>query len=181
MTYKMTEKEADELFKRFTYKKTNLPIHPTTLTTEDGIVKDSIVIGNVGTSKIEGKPQEKYLYETIAFDSEIEKNNIMEEIQEVTVFGKIPKNSVRIPIANGGTYSPDFMYLVEKKDGSVELNLIIESKDVESDNNLRGSEDYKINCAKELFRQLEDEGINIKFEKQLSTDKVGSIIKNLIK
>lgn len=178
---KINNWKADELFKRFTYKKTNLPIHPTTLTTEDGIVKDSIVIGNVGTSKIEGKPQEKYLYETIAFDSEIEKNNIMEEIQEVTVFGKIPKNSVRIPIANGGTYSPDFMYLVEKKDGSVELNLIIESKDVESDNNLRGSEDYKINCAKELFRQLEDEGINIKFEKQLSTDKVGSIIKNLIK
>lgn len=173
--------KADELFRRFTYKKTDLPIHPTTLTTEDGKIKDAIVLGNVGTSKMEGTPQERYLYDTIAFDSDIEKNNIMEEIQEVTVFGKIPKNSVRIPVANGGTYSPDFMYLVDKKDGTSELNLIIESKNVESDRDLRGKEDYKIECAKKLFEQLEGEGIKIKFKKQLSTDKVGTIVRNLIK
>ncbi len=53
---------------------------------------------------------------------------------------KIPKNSIKIPVANGGTYSPDFMYLVDKKDGSSELNLIIESKDVESERDLRGQE-----------------------------------------
>lgn len=173
--------KTEELFKRFTYRKTNLPIHPTMLTTNDGKIKDTIVLGNVGTSKIGGTPQERYLYDTIAFDSDIEKNNIMEEIKEVTVFGKIPKNSVRIPVANGGTYSPDFMYLVDKKDGSSELNLIIESKDVESEHDLRGKEDYKIECAKKLFEQLENEGINIKFRKQLSTDKVGTIVKNLIK
>lgn len=173
--------KAKELFKRFTYKKTNLPIHPTKLTNEKGELKDTIVLGNVGTSKIEGTPQERYLYDTIAFDSDIEKNNIMEEIQEVTVFGKIPKNSIKIPVANGGTYSPDFMYLVDKKDGSSELNLIIESKNYESDRDLSKKEDYKIDCAKKLFKQLENEGIKIKFEKQLSTAKVGTIVRNLIK
>lgn len=172
--------KAEELFKRFTYKKTELPIHPTALTDEDGSIKDTIVIGNIGTSKMEGTPQERYLYDTIAYDSEIEKENILEQINEVTVFGKIPKSSIKIPVANGGTYSPDFMYLVDKKDGTSELNLVIESKNVESDRDLRPVEDYKIDCARKLFEQLENEGVKIKFKKQLSTEKVGTIVRNLI-
>lgn len=172
--------KAEELFKRFTYKKTELPIHPTALTDEDGNIKDTIVIGNIGTSKMEGSPQERYLYDTIAYDSEIEKENILEQINEVTVFGKIPKSSIKIPVANGGTYSPDFMYLVDKKDGTSELNLIIESKDVDTERALRDQENYKIECAQKLFEQLEKEGVNIKFRKQLSTDKVGTIVRNLI-
>lgn len=178
---KINDWKADKLFERFTYQKTNLPIHPTSLTTEDGKLKDTIVLGNVGASKIDASPQERYLYNTIAYDSEIEKENILEQINEVTVFGKIPKNSIRIPIANGGTYSPDFMYLIDKKDGTTELNLIIESKDVESERYLRGQENYKIDCAKKLFEQLENEGINIKFRKQLSNDKIGTIVRNLIR
>lgn len=172
--------KAEELFKRFTYKKTELPIHPTALTNQDGSIRDTIVIGNVGTSKMEGTPQEKYLYDTIAYDSEIEKENILEQISEVTVFGKIPKSSIKIPIANGETYSPDFMYLVDKKDGTSELNLIIESKNVDTDRVLRNQENYKIECAKKLFKKLEEDGINIKFKKQLKTDKIGSIVRNLM-
>lgn len=172
--------KAQELFRRFTYKKTDLPIHPTALTDEKGCIKDTIVIGNIGTSRMEGSPQERYLYDTIAYDSEIERENILEQINEVTVFGKIPKSSIKIPVANGGTYSPDFMYLVDKKDGTSELNLIIESKDVDTERNLRDQENYKIECAQKLFEQLENEGINIKFRKQLSNDKVGAIVRNLI-
>lgn len=172
--------KAEELFKRFTYKKTELPIHPTALTDEAGNIKDTIVIGNIGTSKMEESPQERYLYDTIAYDSEIEKENILEQINEVTVFGKIPKSSIKIPMANGGTYSPDFMYLVDKKDGTSELNLIIESKDVDTERALRDQENYKIECAQKLFEQLEKEGINIKFRKQLSNDRVGTIVKNII-
>lgn len=172
--------KSEELFKRFTYKKTELPIHPTSLTNNDGSLKDAIVIGNVGTSKIDGTPQEKYLYDAIAFDSDIEKKNIMEDIDEVTVFGKIPKNSIKIPVANGGTYSPDFMYVIDKKDGTKELNLIIESKNVMSERDLRTSENYKIECAKKLFDDLEKEGINIKFRKQLNTDTIGTIVNSLL-
>lgn len=177
---KINDWKADKLFKRFTYQKTNLPIHPTALTNDNGDIKDTIVLGNVGTTRSEGTPQERYLYDTIAYDSDIEKNNIMEQIQEVVVFGKIPKSSIRIPVANGGTYSPDFMYLVNKTDGTSELNLIIESKNYDSDRSLRDNENYKIECAKKLFARLEDEGINIRFRKQLSTDKVGAIVRNLL-
>ena len=177
---KINDWKADELFKRFTYKKTNLPIHPTTLTSSDGTIRDTIVLGNIGTSRIDGTPQERYLYDTIAFDSDIEKDNILEQINEVTDFGKIPKNSTKIPGANGGTYSPDFMYLVEKKDGSSELNLVVESKNVSTEKALRNQEEYKINCAKKLFEQLEKNGINVIFKKQLKNDKIGAFINNLL-
>lgn len=171
--------KAEELFKRFTYKKTNLPIHPTALTEKDGALKNAIVLGNIGINSIPSTPQEKYLYETIAFDSQIEKNNIIEQIKSVVVFGKIPRNSIKIPVADGSSYSPDFMYLVNNKNGTSELNLIVESKDVSSDRDLRNEELYKIECAKKFFNELENEGVNIKFRKQLKNDHISNFIKEL--
>ena len=171
--------KSEELFKRFTYKKTDLPIHPTSLTNSDGSLKNNIAINNIGILKIDGTPQEKYLYDSIAYDSEIEKNNILEEIEEVTVFGKIPKNSIRIPVANGGTYSPDFMYLIDKGNDNKEMSLIIESKNVISKQDIRGTENYKIECAKKLFNDLKKEGININFKEQLSTDTISTIVDNI--
>lgn len=168
--------KIDELYKRFTYKKTNLPIHPTSLTENNGELKDVIVLGNIGTNSISSTPQEKYLYETIAFDSPLEKKNIMEQIDNVVVFGKIPKNSIKIPVADGSTYSPDFMYLVNKKDGTSELNLVVETKDVNSERDLRPEELYKIECAKKFFEELKNEGVNVKFRKQFKRDHIINFI-----
>jgi type III restriction enzyme len=178
---KIEEWKENELFSRFTYKKTDLPIHPTALTDENGNLRETIGIGNIGTSKLDVKPQERYLYDTVAFDSPIEKDNIFEQISEVTVFGKIPKSSVKIPVANGGTYSPDFMYLVDKKDGSSELNLVIESKDVKMQKSLRGEEIYKIKCAEKLFGELKNSGINVVYKRQLKSNKMATIIRNIVK
>lgn len=38
-----------------------------------------------------------------------------------------------------------------------------------------------IECAKKLFNNLEKEGINIKFRRQLKLESMGTIIKNMIK
>ena len=65
------------------------------------------------------------------YDSELEKENIKNNISEVIVFTKIPKRSIRIPVAGGGTYSPDFAYVVKKAGGEKTLNLIVETKDKE--------------------------------------------------
>ena len=54
--------------------------------------------------------------------------NITTTNDKVIVFGKIPARSIRIPLIGGGTYSPDFMYVVKKMDGSKELNIVIETK-----------------------------------------------------
>ncbi|WP_370587776.1 hypothetical protein [Psychrobacter sp. JCM 18901] len=49
---------------------------------------------------------------------------------------KIPRNSIRIAIAEGGTYSPDFTYIVETDKGQM-LNLVVETKDTSSSDSLR--------------------------------------------
>jgi len=166
---------------RFTYKKTNLPIHPTSLTYKDGTPKDIISQGRIGTKIIQGQAMEKYLYDVIAYDSPLEKENIQSDIDEVVVFGKIPRNSVRIPTVNGGTYSPDFMYVVKKKDGTKVLNVVIETKDVENQNQLRGIEEDKINSAKVFFEQLKLDGYEVKFETQLKNKKMKTIIDEMLR
>jgi type III restriction enzyme len=45
------------------------------------------------------------------------KKNITTNLREVVVFTKIPKNSIKIPVAGGASYSPDFAYVLNYKDG----------------------------------------------------------------
>lgn len=164
---------------RFNYNKTSLPIHPTPLTNKDGTPKDIFSQGRIGTKIVLGEAMDKYLYDAIAYDSELEKDNIQSQIDEVVVFGKIPRNSIRIPTINGGTYSPDFMYVVKKTDGSKELNVVVEIKDVENENILGGIEEDKINSAKVFFNQLKIDGYEVKFETQLKNKRMKSIIGEL--
>lgn len=56
---------------------------------------------------------------------------------KVIAYGKIPKTSVAIPTITGGTYTPDFMYIIQPNDNSKKLNLIIETKDVANQDNIR--------------------------------------------
>jgi type III restriction enzyme len=125
-----------------------------------------------------GEVPEKYLYDSIAYDSPLEKDDILNDVEGVEVYGKIPKSTVRIPTILGETYSPDFMYIVRRK-GKNELNLIVECKDVENDSELRGVEALKIESARKFFEQLEKEGIKVHFEKQLKDKNLEAVIQNL--
>ncbi|MDP8038511.1 MULTISPECIES: hypothetical protein [Pasteurellaceae] len=121
-------------------------------------------------------PLESYLFDRVFYDSEIEKENIVnDEIKEVMVFTKIPKNSIKIPVAGGGTYSPDFAYIIKKESGEV-LNLVVESKGVESNDILRKEEAKKIQHAEQLFKQFGNV-LNIKFVSQFNQDKIVELIK----
>ena len=46
------------------------------------------------------------------------------------------------------------MYVVKHKNGHKELNIIVETKDVENKTDLRGTEKAKIECAKVFFNML---------------------------
>lgn len=174
------EWKIENLQGRFNYKKSRLPIHPTALTNKDGIPKESISQGRIGTKIMSGEPMEKYLYDVMAYDSPLEKDNMKSKIDEVVVFGKIPRNSIRIPTINGGTYSPDFMYVVKNNDGSKDLNIIVETKDVESTKDLRFIEDNKIKCAEVFFNNLKLEGYNVNFKTQIRGINIKSIIKDVL-
>lgn len=165
---------------RFNYKKTHGQPEATALTHNDGSVRESIAQGRIGVKIEEGIPMEKYLYDTKAYDSSLELKNINTSIDEVIVYGKIPRNSIAIPTITGESYSPDFMYVVKKDNGEKELNIVVETKGVENKSTLRGIEEAKIKCAEVFFKNLSSQGYNVYFQTQLNNKKMLQIVKEII-
>jgi type III restriction enzyme len=173
--------KVEKLSGRFSYSKANLPVKATALTFSDGTAKSEITQGIIGTKFIEGTPSAKYLYDAYAFDSPLEKDNLLiDGIQEVIVYGKIPKSSISIPTITGQSYSPDFMYVVKKDNGEKILNVIVETKDVENQTSLRAIEQAKIDCAKVFFAQLTIDGYKVEFKTQLNNKKIRQIIDEVL-
>jgi type III restriction enzyme len=165
----------------FHYRRSPAALGETALSYKDGKAKEEIAQGRIGTKMVEGEPLPKYLYDTIAFDSPLEKENIMSDIHEVVVYGKIPRSSVAIPTIAGGSYSPDFMYVVKRKDGSRELNIVVETKDVENTSGLRDDEQARISCAEVFFRALSEQGYAVKFQRQLKNQAMKQIVDEILK
>ena len=107
----------------------------------------------------------------------LEKQNIIEEIESVTVFTKIPKNSIKIPVAGGFTYSPDFAYVVKTKDNQI-LNFVIETKNVDRKGSLREEEKRKIQNAEVLFNKI-SESVKVNFKTQFADDLVCDLIRKI--
>ena len=172
--------KASQLQGRFRYFKSSKDIGETALSYSDGTPKEEITQGRIGTKIIEGTPCSKYLYDAFAYDSPLEKTNITSEIDEVVVYGKIPRRSIAIPTITGGTYSPDFMYVVKKANGEKELNIVVETKDVENKTELRGNEWAKIECAKVFFENLSKDGYVVHFRDQLNNKQMAQVINEVL-
>jgi len=157
------------------YKKVSNNIHPTKLTDEKGNVLSEISASDIGIFFSDEDVAKSYFFEELYYDSELEMKNIKTEINEVIVFTKIPKNSIKIPVAGGKTYSPDFAYVLKFKDGKQKLNFIVETKDVGSDDGLREEEKAKIKHAEKFFGGQ----VKIEFRKQFSNNKIVDLIREL--
>ncbi|WRB85405.1 type III restriction-modification system endonuclease [Helicobacter pylori] len=122
--------------------------------------------------------REKCLYENfMQVDSEIEKDTIEESNDtKIIVFGKLPR--VKIPVGLNQTYSPDFGYVVENNDKKVLL--VVETKGVEHENELRDEERRKISTAKKFFEALKKQGVNIEYETKLSNDQLSALINEVL-
>lgn len=165
---------------RFRYERSKAPLAATALTYADGTVRSEISQGRIGTKLVPGTPSAKYLYDAYAYDSPLEKDNITADIEEVIVYGKIPRASIAIPTITGGMYSPDFMYVVKHANGDKELNIVVETKDVEGKTDLRGTEKAKIECAKVFFDMLTDDGYTVHFRDQLGNKQMAQIINEVM-
>ncbi|MGL2505578.1 DEAD/DEAH box helicase family protein [Helicobacter pylori] len=137
--------------------------------------------GSLGADKYEIKnssAQEKCLYENfMQVDSEIEKDTIEESNDtKIIVFGKLPR--VKIPVGLNQTYSPDFGYVVENNDKKVLL--VVETKGVEHENELRDEEKRKISTAKKFFEALKKQGVNIEYETKLNNDQLSALINEVL-
>lgn len=173
--------KVTQLQKRFKYVKSNIPCGATALTYADGTPREEIAQGRIGTKIASGTPSGKYLYDTYAYDSPLEKDNITADIEEVVVYGKIPRNSIAIPTITGGMYSPDFMYVVKKASGAKELNIVVETKDVEGKDVLRENEAAKIECARVFFDNLSQDGYVVHFQDQINNKQMAQIIKDILR
>lgn len=157
------------------YQKVNNSIHPTKLTDNEGNPLEEINASDIGLQVNDKSVADNYYFDELFFDSELEKKNIIEKIKEVIVFTKIPKNSIKIPVAGGASYSPDFAYVLDFKDGEKQLHFIVETKDVSGDNKLREEEKHKIKHAEILFNGA----VKVSFKTQFSTMKITELIKEI--
>jgi len=157
------------------YKKVSNNIHPTKLTNEKGDLLTEISATDIGVLHSDEEVAKTYFFDELYYDSELEKANIKTEIKEVIVFTKIPKNSIKIPVAGGKSYSPDFAYVLKFKDGEQKLHFIVETKDVNSKDGLRDEEKYKIKHAEKFF----DGKVKIEFKTQFTNNKIVDLIKEI--
>jgi len=156
------------------YQKVTSSIHPTKITNEDGKIKNEINASDIGVFYSDEKVADSYLFEELFYDSELEKENIKTNLTEVIVFTKIPKNSIKIPVAGGKTYSPDFAYVLNFKDGNKKLYFIVETKNTDAES-LREEERQKIKHAEMFF----GDSIKIKFRTQFSNKRIANLIQEI--
>ncbi|MBH0294145.1 type III restriction-modification system endonuclease [Helicobacter pylori] len=147
---------------------------------EKGEIRE-FLYGSLGENKYEIKnssAQEKCLYENfMQVDSEIEKDTIEESNDtKIIVFGKLPR--VKIPVGLNQTYSPDFGYVVENNDKKVLL--VVETKGVENENELRDEEKRKISTAKKFFEALKKQGVNIEYKTKMNKDQLSALINEVL-
>ena len=173
--------KCDQLVGLVRYKQANYTVKETKLTNADGTVKDEVVQAYIGNKSVPGLPPARYLYDAYAHDSGLELQNIKTEIDEVIVYGKIPSHSICIPTVASSNYSPDFMYVVKKSDGSKELNIVIETKAYDKESHISPDEDTKISCAEQFFNAMTANGYTVHFRKQINSTGVKNIIDELVK
>ncbi|MFP6154461.1 DEAD/DEAH box helicase family protein [Helicobacter pylori] len=147
---------------------------------EKGEIRE-FLYGSLGVDKYEIKnssAQEKCLYENfMQVDSEIEKDTIEESNDtKIIVFGKLPR--VKIPIGLNQTYSPDFGYVVENNDKKVLL--VVETKGVEHESELREEEKRKISTAKKFFEALKKQSVNIEYKTKMNKDQLSALINEVL-
>lgn len=165
-------------FEKFSieYQRVTNTVHPTKLTDEKGNALKEVASTDIGVYYSNESVDESYFFNEMYFDSDIEKDNIKTKIEEVVVFTKIPKNSIKIPIAGGKSYSPDFAYVLKYEGGEKILHFVVESKNTPNEEGLRSEEKHKIRHAEKFF----DGSVKIEFKKQFSNNKIVDLIKDII-
>jgi type III restriction enzyme len=160
------------------YLETSNKVHPTKFTNEKGEALPEIDSGGVGVHFEDGTAPQNYLFDEVFYDGQLELENIKTDMKEIIVYSKIPKNSIRIPLLGGGSYSPDFAYLINSSDGQSQLSLVVETKG-KDEVNLAELEKKKIKHAEQYFNQG-DALAKVRFETQLQGSEMMNIIEKAL-
>ena len=115
----------------------------------------------------------KHIYDHLTSDSGIETEfaKALEQAVEVVVYAKLPKNFyITTPV---GRYSPDWAIVFDKEKVRY-IYFVAETKGSESSNDLRGTENLKIHCAKVHFEEIA--GTEVKYDVVSSYDKLMELV-----
>lgn len=151
----------DEVFRQmYEYKSLNFSASTSVYDGDSDSFYDEISSGLIGINSVNNTSKEErdlYIRPPLYFDSVDPEQKILEYnyARSVTVFGKLPKNSIRVPKYTGGTTTPDFLFIVEKEDDDV-VYLIVETKAT----NMRDSDREVLQIQDKFFNSLGD---NIKY------------------
>ncbi|MCH9853902.1 MAG: DEAD/DEAH box helicase family protein [Alphaproteobacteria bacterium] len=144
-----------------------------------------IKASKLGRYHADATPNNHYLYDTIMYDSIIEKNAIIDDPtqidnQKITVFAKLPHISIPTPYKN---YNPDFAYYIENANGK-KLFLIVETKGYDSEDGISTNEGLKIQYAESFFASLneimQDKNTKIIFRKRINTQTLHDLLQNIV-
>lgn len=153
---------------------------------ENGEFKESIAMQKLGRYKDDEKPAKNYLYESVIYDSNIEKEIIKEnheiiETKTIKVFAKLPKLSIPTPYKN---YEPDFAYFLEDQKGK-KIFFVCESKGYDKESDIASNERKKIDYARVFFQKLDenlkDENIKIIFNTRINKQELIHCINEVLK
>ncbi len=114
--------------------------------------EDKELYGYLSKNMIENRSN-KSIYDYTVYDSSIEKSfaKSFNDNENVKLFTKLPSwFKINTPL---GSYNPDWAILIEK-DTQERLYFVVESKGTLFTDDLRDSEEAKINCAKKHFQEI---------------------------
>lgn len=115
----------------------------------------------------------KHIYDHLTSDSGIETEfaKALEQVVEVVVYAKLPKNFyITTPV---GRYSPDWAIVFDKEKVRY-IYFVAETKGADSSMELRGTENLKIHCAKVHFEEIA--GTEVKYDVVSSYDKLMELV-----
>lgn len=171
-------KRFDEIFAQtYEYKQLGFQARTSIYNPETDSFVDDINAEVIGVNVDEGAHEEvRYLYENppIRYDSAVPERELIRYgyNDKVTVFGKLPKRAIQIPKYTGGSTTPDFIYMIEKKD-ETSVYLLVETKA----ENMRIEDQRIVDIQKKFFESLKK--TNIEFEEATSAKQVYTAIRKL--
>ncbi|MGN1282320.1 MAG: type III restriction-modification system endonuclease [Limosilactobacillus sp.] len=118
---------------------------------------DSVPAGVLGVYQSDSTADEKYLYDRppLRYDSADPELKILKRSYgpKISVFGKLPKEAIKIPRFDNGTTTPDFIFKIEH--GNKPIYLVIETK---AENMRLGDEEIRI-IQQKYFDRLKESGV----------------------
>ena len=153
-------------------------LHPTAFTDTNGKPYEAIESSNLGIESSDEITPKNYLFDELFYDSAIERENILQNVDRVLVFTKIPKNALKIPVAGGISYTPDFAYVLKCENGE-QIYCIIESKGKDL-RDLSKVENLKISRAEQFLEKSGIFGAKIQFRAQFESEAITKILQEFL-